>query len=231
MQGRTRPWHVGIAASSAIASRFVFACAAALGIALAATAMPGRASAQAADTTTADTATAPYKVRGIATASTIMAVEADPKTAMVGFMTGRLTLRFQPDFSLWTEGVLGISGPSGVVCSKDFSGCPEGEFGRRIYRGFYVGMETRLAGLRIERGRKLLFGAGIGAMSVEHANISRTLTHGSVQASVAYEFPITRKIGARVATVGFLSEYPGAHKAMNGVWEIVGLQGGITFGN
>ena len=205
--------------------------AATLAIAIAGALMrPGHARAQAADTAAADSA-APYKVRGVATASTIMALEADPKTAMVGFLTGRLTFRFQPDFSLWTEGVLGISGPSGFMCEGEYSPCPAGEFGRRIYRGFYVGMETRLAGYNAANPRRLMFGAGAGIMGMSHANNSQSLNHGSVQASLAYEFPVARKIGARVATVGFFSEGPGAHKAMNGIWEIVGLQGGITFGN
>jgi hypothetical protein len=230
MQGRTRPRQdVGFAASSALASRLALAFAFALAVAAA---MPASANAQTADSAATDTAVvAPFKIHGVATGTTVLALEADPKNAMVGLMTGRLTLRFQPDFSLWTEGVLGISGPSGVICQGGYRPCPEGEFGRRVYRAFYIGMETRLAGLRIERGRKLLFGAGFGAMSVRHADTGGTLSHGSVQASLAYEFPLTRKVGARLATVGYFSESPNAHKAMNGIWEIVGLQGGITFGN
>ena len=51
------------------------------------------------------------------------------------------------------------------------------------------------------------------------------------QAGIGYEFPLTRKVGGRVATVAFFSPDEYADKAINGMWEAFGVHAGITCGH
>ena len=202
--------------------------------ALAAAALSGRtahAQSEAIDTgAPADSVVAAPYNRFVASTTGTMAIEADPRTQGIGMVGVRLTYRFQPDFSFWAEGTLGVGGPSALICAPPLHECPGGKFGDRMIRAWHVGMETRLAGYNAANPKRLMFGAGVGRMSVKHRDMEEYLDRLSLQTAVAYEFPIAEEIGGRVATVAFFSSHGNAEKAINGVWEAVGLQLGLTFG-
>ena len=178
----------------------------------------------------ADSVTAAPYNRFVASTTGTMAIEADPRTQGIGMVAVRMTYRFQPDFSFWAEGTLGVGGPSALICAPPVHECAGGKFGERTIRAWHVGMETRLAGYNTANPNRLMFGAGFGRMSVKHRDMEEYLDRLSLQTAIAYEFPLAEEMGGRIATVAYFSSHGNAEKAINGVWEAIGLQLGLTFG-